>query len=36
MYTAIVGINVYPSSRNFKYFFGFGRPIGCPEQAKSG
>jgi len=32
MYTVIVGINVYPSSRNFKLFFGSGRPIGCPAR----
>ena len=32
MYTEMVGINVYPSSRNFKLFFGSRRPVGCPAR----
>ena len=32
MYTAIVGINVYPSSRNFKLFFGAPRCVGRPGR----
>src|SRR6266550_6915934 len=31
MYTPIVGINVYQSSRNFKLFFGSRRFVGCPS-----
>ena len=31
MYTAMVGINVYPSSRNFKLFFRLSQScFGCP------
>ena len=34
MYTGIVGINVYPSSRNLKLFFGSRRPAACPGRRR--
>src|SRR5205807_9205613 len=36
MYTAMVGINVDPSSRNFKLFFGFSRCVGSRREASTG
>src|SRR5436305_2176305 len=35
MYTAIVWINVYQSSRDFKLFFGSRRPVRCLSGRKA-
>jgi len=36
MYTVMVGINVYPSSRNFELFFRFWQAYGLPQESEPG